>query len=79
MVQIPWVYSSGTIKERIRRLIKANRSNFESKFFVFVSDVIHSYISYWKSVWFGRVHLNNGVKPRAVLNLERKKNRLKEL
>ena len=55
------------------RLIKANGSNFESKFFVFVSDVVGSYISYWKSVWFGRVHLNNGVKPRAVLNLERKK------
>lgn len=48
------------MKQSIReKLVKANRSNFKSKFFVFISDVVSSYIKYWKTIGFGRVDLDD--------------------
>lgn len=57
-------------QSRKEKLVKASRSNFKSKFFFFISDVVSSHINYWKTIRVGRVDLDNCMEPCAIFNLQ---------
>ena len=62
---------------RIReKLIKADRSNVKSELFLFISDIVSSYIKNWKTIWFGRVDLDDCIEPCAIFNLKKRKHQI---
>ena len=64
-------------KHSIReKLIKADRSNFKSKLLFFISDIVSSYIKNWKTIWFGRVDLDDCIEPCAIFNLKKRKHQI---